>query len=248
MTNPRDEPREGSKKKKNWKDKLILSSIALCLSVGLLFLFNRQISQWIVHWRGDNYAQQSADQMKKNKGKGSFDASSVKALSATELMKAQLDKQDLPVIGVLAIPNLQINLPVFSGDGYDTMMYGGGTMKPNQEMGQGNYAIASHTIFDYYGNPIQNLLFGNLVHAKANQMIYLTDKENVYEYAITSITQVNVAQGDVITDHKNQKEITLITCVDFNVTPMRWVVHGKYLKTVPFNEQTAQPFGQKFNQ
>ena len=233
--------------KKTLKDKVVLFVITLGIILGLVFFFNRQISQWIVEWRGNSYTNQTAQQMKDNKNKGLFDSDSVKALTVLELMQAQLKSQSLPVIGLMAIPDLKMNLPIFAGDGYTTMMYGGGTMKPNQKMGQGNYSLASHTIFDAYGNAIPELLFGNLIDAQIGQKVYITDKLKVYIYGINRINQVDQSQGKVIQDNKGQKELTLITCVGLE-HPQRWVIHGKFIQEESFNEQTARVFKQKFSQ
>lgn len=68
------------------------------------------------------------------------------------------------------------------------MIYGAGTAKPNQQMGKGNYTLASHKIFNSFnGSIITNLLFGNLIYAQIGQSIILTDKDKSYEYKINNI-------------------------------------------------------------
>ena len=57
------------------------------------------------------------------------------------------DAQKLPVIGGIAIPEVEINLPIFKGLDNVNLFYGAGTMKPDQRMGEGNYSLASHHIF-----------------------------------------------------------------------------------------------------
>ena len=51
---------------------------------------------------------------------------------------------DLPVIASIAVPSVSINLPIFKGEAIRHYFYGAGTLSPDQEMGKGNYALASH--------------------------------------------------------------------------------------------------------
>ena len=46
---------------------------------------------------------------------GNFDFDSVKAISSEAVLASQWDNQKLPVIGGIAIPELEINLPIFKG-------------------------------------------------------------------------------------------------------------------------------------
>ena len=109
-------------------------------------------------------------------------------MTTTELLANQFSKTDLPGIGIISIPDINIELPVFNGITYETMIYGAGTAKPNQQMGKGNYTLASHKIFNSFnGSIITNLLFGNLIYAQIGQSIILTDKDKSYEYKINNI-------------------------------------------------------------
>ena len=63
-------------------------------------------------------------------------------------MKAQFENKNLPVIGAIAIPSVEINLPIFKGLSNVALLTGAGTMKENQVMGKNNYALASHRTED----------------------------------------------------------------------------------------------------
>lgn len=155
-------------------------------------------------------------------------------MTTTELLANQFSKTDLPGIGIISIPDINLELPVFNGITYETMMYGAGTAKPNQQMGKGNYTLASHTIFNSFnGSIITNLLFGNLIYAQIGQSIFLTDKDKSYEYKIDNIYRVDVSQGNIIEDHKDKKEITLYTCTTLTGDE-RLVVHRTLVNTTKY--------------
>lgn len=80
------------------------------------------------------------------KKKSSFDFSAVKSVDFQSVLSSQFNSQDLPVIGEIAIPDLKINLPIFKGVGNTLLIYGAGTMKDEDIMGQGNYSLAGHNM------------------------------------------------------------------------------------------------------
>ncbi|WP_285046909.1 class A sortase [Lactococcus petauri] len=209
-----------------------LTNIAIAFLFGLLVFFSPNIGQHLIKSKGSKEISISHVEMQKNLNKkGEFIPEDVRPLTTTELLANQFSKADLPGIGIISIPDINLELPVFNGITYETMMYGAGTAKPNQQMGKGNYALASHSIFNSFnGSIITNLLFGNLIYAQIGQSIFLTDKDKSYEYKIDNIYRVDVSQGNIIEDHKDKKEITLYTCTTLTGNE-RLVVHGSLINT-----------------
>jgi sortase A len=199
----------------------------LVFIVGLTVFFSPQISKYFIQSTGKQEMKLTHEQMKNNlKKKTSFNSEEISPMTTKELVAHQLEDKDMAGIGIISIPDIHLELPIFNGVTYETMMYGAGTAKPNQIMGQGNYALASHTIFNEFTGAIVNgVLFGNLVYAKSGQNIYLTDKDKVYEYQIDSIYKINVSQGNIIENHEKKKEITLYTCTTLTGNE-RLVVQG----------------------
>lgn len=130
-------------------------------------------------------------------------------------------------MGQIAIPELNMKIPIYKGVSNYVLATGAGTMKENQKMGEGNYALASH---NYFGD--KTILFSPLVDAKQGMKIYTTDLENIYEYEITSVDIIEPAKVSVIYDQKDKTEITLITCDDLNATN-RYCVKGKFVTKYP---------------
>ncbi|MGY3713832.1 class A sortase [Lactococcus petauri] len=209
----------------------------LVFIVGLTVFFSPQISKYFIQSTGKQEMKLTHEQMKNNlKKKASFNSEEISPMTTKELVAHQLEDKDMAGIGIISIPDIHLELPIFNGVTYETMMYGAGTAKPNQIMGQGNYALASHTIFNEFTGAIVNgVLFGNLVYAKSGQEIYLTDKDKVFAYQIDKVSIVNVSQGTIIDDTKGKREITLYTCTSL-VGTNRLVVHGKLDKQYSYQE------------
>lgn len=204
--------------------------------IAVLLIFNSSIRNMIMVWHTNQYqvSKVSKDDIDANKKrKSSFDFDSVKSLSTEQVMQAQWQAQKLPVIGGISIPELNMNLPIFKGLENSGLYYGAGTMKENQVMGQGNYSLASHHVFGITG--ATDMLFSPLEKAAGGMKIYLTDKENVYTYVITSVENVTPDRVDVIEDQEGVQEITLVTCEDAAATS-RIIVKGKFESQVPYKE------------
>lgn len=225
------------KKKKSIKKIIYSLLITLMFVLGLELMFHQSITNKIV----DSYAQEyvnntSPDQMKANEDADvSFDPSNVGALNSADVLAEMGDNHytDLPVIGALAIPELGVNLPILKGMDNASLTVGAGTMKENQRMGHGNYALASHSLF--YGWGYENILFTPLHRAQIGQSIYTRDSENIYVYKIDKVFDVNPEDGWVINDSEGDKIITLVTCTDTYAT-QRIIVRGSLVSSYPIKD------------
>ncbi|MGT2846518.1 class A sortase [Streptococcus massiliensis] len=209
---------------------------ALLLLIAIALIFNSSIRNMIMVWHTNQYqvgkvSKKDIDTNKK--AKRSFDFEAVKPLSTEQVIQAQWEAQKLPVIGGISIPDLNINLPIFKGLDNAGLYYGAGTMKEEQQMGQGNYALASHHVFGITG--ATEMLFSPLEKAKAGMKIYLTDKENIYTYVVTSVENVAPDRVDVINDQEGKSEVTLVTCEDAAATS-RTIVKGNLESTIPYKD------------
>lgn len=146
-------------------------------------------------------------------------------------LSGEAEASELPTVGAIAVPELGINIPVHLGVSNAGMFLGAGTLKPDQEMGKGNYTLASHHALD------PDLLFGPLLKAEMGQKIYLTDLENVYEYTIDFVEEVP-AEAVHLLDETGEDIITLVTCDTGFVN--RVVVRGTLTDTVAFEEADKQ--------
>ena len=236
------------KSKKNKRRNLFLNILAgFLILLSLALIFNSKIRDLFMVWNTNKYqvSQVTKEKIEENKeAEGNFDFDSVKSISSEAVLASQWDAQQLPVIGGIAIPEVEINLPIFKGLDNVNLFYGAGTMKANQKMGEGNYSLASHHIFT--AENASQMLFSPLVNAKAGMKIYLTDKDKVYTYEIREVKHVTPDRVDEIEDREGVKEITLVTCVDYNATE-RIIVKGDFKEVKAYSE-TSDDILNAFNQ
>ncbi len=230
-----------TKNKKNKRKNLLINILAgFLILLSLALIFNSKIRNIFMVWNTNKYqvSQVTKENIDENlKVEGNFDFDSVKAISSEAVLSSQWDAQQLPVIGGIAIPEVEINLPIFKGLDNVNLFYGAGTMKPDQKMGEGNYSLASHHIFT--AENASQMLFSPLVNAKAGMKIYLTDKEKVYTYEITEVKRVTPDRVDEIEDRTGVREITLVTCVDYNETE-RIIVKGIFKEVKAYSDSPSE--------
>ncbi|MCQ8266702.1 class A sortase [Streptococcus suis] len=241
--------RSQTKKKKGRLWRNLLAFVLIIISLALIF--NTSIRNLIIGWNSNKYqiANVTTEEIEKNKqAESTFDFEQVQAVSTEAILQAQWEAQQLPVIGGIAVPDLGINLPIFKGVGNTSLMYGAGTMKETQEMGKGNYALASHHIFGVTG--AADVLFSPLDRAQNGMKIYITDKSNVYTYVIDSVEIVSPESVYVIDDVEGRTEVTLVTCTDYYAT-QRIIVKGILESSTPYanaSEEIQKAFSQGYNQ
>lgn len=224
---------------KNTKKSSIMKWIALgLLIIGIgLIAYKPVVNHFITPKVLDNKLEQSFKELDKkllseNKAKAKtasdkdFDYSNVELLSGSlKDINPKIDKSK--IIGEIYIPQVNMHLPITYGTTNENLLYSATTMKKEQSMGEGNYALAGHNAVD------ESVLFAPLHRVKNNDYIYITDKEKVYQYLINDITVVKPTEVAVIDDIKSEKMITLVTCEDFAGTK-RLIVQGVLVDTFDF--------------
>lgn len=221
------------RRKRNW---LINSLLLLLLLVGLALIFNNQIKNFLIQHNGEKYAVANVtkDQIAKNAQQAaSFDFDAVQPASTEAVIQAQLSNKRLPVIGGVAIPSVKINLPIFKGLSNEALLYGAGTLEPDQKMGEGNYALASHRAAE------PELLFTPLERMNVGDQIFITDLTNIYTYDTTLKVRVQPTEVQYLDTLPNKKQITLVTCGEIEGVT-RIVVQGELKKVTPIKKASTE--------
>ncbi|MDT2662988.1 class A sortase [Enterococcus hulanensis] len=223
------------------KRKLIVLVLVLA---GVLLIFNKPIKNYFVKRTGEHYqiSKISKKEVEKNKKKETtFDFDAVKPLDTKVIAKSQLSRQSegLPVIASVAVPRVGICLPVFKGLQNDGLYYGAGTLSDDQEMGEGNYGIASHR------SDQADLLFTPLDEVVVGDKIYLTDLTKVYTYVAVWKDHVDPSSVEVLDVVPGKRLVTLLTCGDIYATT-RLVVQGE-LESVTSIEVISDAAAEAFN-
>ncbi|QDQ01226.1 class A sortase [Lysinibacillus fusiformis] len=210
--------------------KLKLILLICMLIIGLLLIFINPIQNAIIAHLSDqlNTTDYSTEDIEENKNAAAdFEFEAVQSLSIGEVLKAKASIDDLPIIGSIVIPNVQLQLPILKGVGKSVLAVGAGTMKPTQQLGKGNYALASH----YFKG--KDILFGPLYHTEIGDLIYLTDLTNIYEYKLSVKEIIEATDVFVIEDTENTI-LTLITCTEDG--KQRLMVQADFVAQYPLNE------------
>ena len=201
-----------------------IAVLSIVVEGGYGLEFKQQIASWLV-------GHQSAKIEAPKNLKHGFDQKSFNAiddLSSVNIAKGALAAKHF--IGVVAIPDINLSVPISDGVSNIKLAQGAVTLKSGQKMGDGNYALAGHNM--HRGSTI---LFGPLyTSAKVGQKIYLSDLKHVYVYKTAVVKQIAATDVGVIKDVPGQKLVTLVTCN--NDGSARIEVRGTYVKQMPIKK------------
>lgn len=226
-----------SKKKSDIKTIVIRVLAIILLLVGIALIFNKQIRNQIIS-HNQNQAMTSLTRKKvqeNQKKKGMFDFSKVKEVDFSQVAKSAR-QNNADAIGALAIPDVNMHLPILLGMSDDAMATGGGTMRPGQKMGKGNYPLAGHYMTS------KGILFSPLEDTKIGELVYLTNLKKVYVYKIYMKKIVNPYAVYLVNNTK-KPIVTLITCADGGAN--RWAVRGNLIKTMKATKSNLKVFNLK---
>ncbi|WP_249900666.1 class A sortase [Paenibacillus sp. PK3_47] len=218
--------------------------ISLILLGTILILYRPVINYWIApnHFKKIYQVNLGTEGIKQNvellesqsqeRITQNFDFSEVENLSVLDVTSSIRTEN---VIGGIYIPSTGINLPILYGATNENLRVASATLKPDQVMGTGNYAIAAHNS----KNP--KVLFGSLRKVQMGAEMYLTDKNKVYIYKMVDRKVVMPERIDVIDDVENKKLLTLISCFSWDGSD-RLVVTGELTQVVDYIDVDKEVF------
>lgn len=223
---------------KKIKQILLYLAAVILLAIGLILIFNEPIQNMIVSHNTETVRTAiTRDQIQKNMEtkNDDYDFSKVKSLDINQVGQS-LTHNQTQVIGLMAIPSVNMNLPVSKGLSDAALSSGGGTMREDQQMGVGNYPIAGHYMTD------KGLLFSPLESVKLGELVYLTDLDKVYTYKIYQKEVVD-PYAVWLVDNTDNAIVTLITCADGGVN--RWAIRGELIETKDATQSELATFNLK---
>ncbi|WP_101773272.1 class A sortase [Peptostreptococcus faecalis] len=211
----------------------------ILILVGIIFISIPKISEFFLLKNNEEVKIDSLSdkdlEKNANSGEKEFDASKIQAIDVNGVIlnreKADMDK----VVGQLVIPSINMNIAIFDGLQNNNLMYGACTMKPDQKMGLGNYAVAGH----YFKK--DGILFGSLMKVKEGDTIKLTNKKNIYEYEAVKTRKVKDDRTDLIKDDfvervDGKAMVSLMTCY-YDEEGYRYFVFGRFKKLYPYSKE-----------
>jgi sortase A len=218
------------------KRKLTTLFFILIFLIGLGLVLVQPISQLAIRSIADDLNQVSAEEIERNDQlEASFDFDETTTLTIKDVMDAQLNRSDLAVIGTIIAPTVDMQLPIVKGVSNYALAVGAGTMKASQKMGEGNYALAGH-----YFNNKPDLLFSPLYNTQIGDLIYVTNKTEVYAYKIYNKEVISASSVHIIQDQPNKTLLTLITCANDGVD--RLAIQAEFVDVYTFEEMEEKLF------
>lgn len=207
----------------------------IMIIAGILLLLKEPFQNYLIkHTIKDNQITSlTKEEIQQNKeALATFDFDQAAQVDWNGVMEGYRNRTYLPVIGGISIPSIHLRLPVLKGLSNDNLYAGAGTMTSNQEIGKGNYALASHNILQ------PQMLFSDVQYMNTGDLIYLTDLEKISIYKVNYLEQVSPSRVELIEEVPDQTLITLVTCS--NDVLMRWVCQGELIETVALEDATEE--------
>lgn len=160
---------------------------------------------------------------------------SLQVLDSNEV-KNEFDRSK--VVGYISIPNVDLSLPILRGATSENLNISATTVLENQIMGVGNYPVAGHRTVH------ADTLFSPLESVKENDEIYLTNKEYIYKYKVSSIEIVTPESIEVLDQTEEYVVVTLITCYG-KKSEFRRIVKGVLIDTLNYTDVEFEQFFRK---
>lgn len=129
-------------------------------------------------------------------------------------------------VGTIEIPSIGLKLPVLEGVTQANISIGVGTVKPNQEIGKGNFALLGH----YMTN--SGLLLGGLKQVSKGDEIHLTYFDKQATYRVVESKVIHQSEGKYMLDDPEEPHyLTLLTCDGSRVgTDYRLMVRAELIE------------------
>lgn len=227
-------------KKIKIKSKFFTLIFSLLILMALGLIFNRPIKNQLIDSYHPKITRQTvaatkrrmAEKNPQHQQNVSYDFKKVRSLDFETTFRSRFNTQRIELIGQLLIPESGIHLPIGLGVSNQTLALAAGTMRPDQQMGDGNYPLAGHHMVN------RNVLFGPLYFkTRVGQPIYLTDMKRVYQYRVYQRVFIAANRIDVIKQTR-RSIVTLITC---DATGKgRLMVRGRLIRSLALSQASPK--------
>lgn len=222
------------------KRKIILILSVAAAAIGILFVCLPLITGKVLSLKsGEGIAQFdnfTSDAIQNNMLLAAeYDFSAVADINALNLYDDVKNIDSRYIIGQIVVKDIGMKLPILKGISNSNLAAGAATMKEDQKMGEGNYALAGHY------NKNRHILFGGLMYIKKGSAILITDKSYIYEYVVCDTKIAYDSETFLISDQlaaqKGGPIITLMTCYYSSKTGKRYFVIGEFVKKYPYDKK-----------
>lgn len=207
----------------------------LLIAAGILFLLKEPVQNYLIRniTEQNQITDYTIEEIRQNEEvTGEFDFDQAVNVDWKSVMDSYRNRTNLPVIGGIAIPSIDLHLPILKGISNENIIAGAGTMSADQELGKGNYALASHNLVQ------EGVLFSDVQYMQLDDLVYITNMERIAVYRVTYLEQVSPSRVELVEEVPGKTLLTLVTCS--NDTLMRWVCQAELVQTVELADATKE--------
>lgn len=135
--------------------------------------------------------------------------------------------------GHVLMPDYKVDVPIYEGTSDQSLSWGAGTAKPNEKMGEGNYAISAHNYLklkeakNWFFTAFQSkvapagTIDEKLIKPKIGTIVYSYDGDYIYEFKLIKKEVVHFSETSVLSDERvseltdnNSPLLTMTTCYE----------------------------------
>lgn len=109
------------------------------------------------------------------------------------------------VLGGIYIPSSDILLPITFGESKGLLNNSATMLKTSNKFGEGNFVLGANSTAN------KKLLFTPLLDIEKKDKIFITNKDKIFLYEVTSKERINKERNDFLDDKQDKKTLTLIT-------------------------------------
>lgn len=127
------------------------------------------------------------------------------------------------VLGFISIPQINVNLPIFSGDSNEALMKGVWLLD-NTSIPIGGES--THSVLSGHRGLPSATLFSNLDKLKEGDVFFISILDEKLSYKIDSIKTVLPSEVEDIEIIEGEDYVTLVTCTPYGINTHRLLVRG----------------------
>lgn len=180
----------------------------------------------------DNIERISKEEQEKEKRKLRIENQKIneKDLFDSSLIKEfeSLDKEKNNILGIIIIPKINVELPIYEGTTKENLNKGIGHLKGTSNLING---VSSHSVLVGHSGLSNSTMFDRLNELNISDVFYIKAQNEVLKY---EIVQKNIILPDEcdLKIEENENLCTLVTCTPYRVNTHRLLATGKLEKTI----------------
>lgn len=138
---------------------------------------------------------------------GNYSGEDIEPLRSSHLPVDPVELIDQYGVGFIRIPAVGMDLPILEGITQANISIGAGTVKANQQIGKGNFALLGHYMTS------QGLLFGSLQYVSVGDEVEITFYGEEATYVVQETRVIHQSEGQYMLDDPDDSHwLTLLTC------------------------------------